>query len=65
MKGDTLYVGFTSAEGYYLYRHQFDFATSRDDLRLGAADLPPANSSRTPIWATCTSSMTHWSFACL
>jgi len=47
-EGDTLYVGFTSAEGYYLYRHQFDFATSRDDLRLGAADLPPGEFKQDP-----------------
>ncbi|WP_404983646.1 protein-disulfide reductase DsbD [Cobetia marina] len=47
-EADTLYVGFTSAEGYYLYRHQFDFATSRDDLRLGAADLPPGEFKQDP-----------------
>ncbi|TCJ27557.1 protein-disulfide reductase DsbD [Halomonas sp. GDM18] len=45
---DTLYVGFTSAEGYYLYRHQFSFATTSDQVVLGDADLPPGELKNDP-----------------
>ncbi len=47
-EGDTLYVGFTSAEGYYLYRHQFSFATTSDQVALGDADLPPGELKNDP-----------------
>ncbi|WP_368448400.1 protein-disulfide reductase DsbD [Cobetia amphilecti] len=47
-EGDTLYVGFTSAEGYYLYRHQFSFSTTSDQVVLGDADLPPGELKNDP-----------------
>ena len=39
--GETLYVGFENADGYYLYRHQFEVATATEGLTLGAPALPP------------------------
>ncbi|MEQ6917165.1 protein-disulfide reductase DsbD [Halomonas aquatica] len=39
--GETLHVGIENADGYYLYRHQFDIETSADGLALGKPDLPP------------------------
>ncbi|MEQ6890121.1 protein-disulfide reductase DsbD [Halomonas sp. CS7] len=39
--GETLYVGFENADGYYLYRHQFDVATATEGLSLGEPNLPP------------------------
>jgi len=39
--GETLYVGFENADGYYLYRHQFDVATATEGLSLGEPKLPP------------------------
>ncbi|WP_240036417.1 protein-disulfide reductase DsbD [Halomonas urmiana] len=39
--GETLYVGFENADGYYLYRHQFEVATEMQGLSLGEPDLPP------------------------
>lgn len=37
---ETLYIGFETAEDYYLYRHRFQ-VDSRDDTRLGELELPP------------------------
>jgi thiol:disulfide interchange protein DsbD len=37
--GDTLFVGFENAGGYYLYRHRF--AVEASDIALGEPDLPP------------------------
>ncbi|MFG6158213.1 protein-disulfide reductase DsbD [Halomonas sp. 1390] len=39
--GETLYVGFENADGYYLYRHQFEVASEVAGLSLGEPDLPP------------------------
>nr|WP_284047807.1 protein-disulfide reductase DsbD [Halomonas gemina] len=39
--GETLYVGFENAEGYYLYRHQFAVETDVASLSLGEPELPP------------------------
>ena len=36
----TVEVGFTVADGYYLYREQFKFAASGDGVALGQAQLP-------------------------
>ena len=38
--GETLYVGIKNAEGYYLYRHQFEVTTATEGLSLGEPDLP-------------------------
>ncbi|WP_108444616.1 protein-disulfide reductase DsbD [Halomonas denitrificans] len=39
--GETLYVGFENADGYYLYRHQFEVVTATEGLTLGEPALPP------------------------
>ncbi|MDT8878498.1 protein-disulfide reductase DsbD [Halomonas saccharevitans] len=39
--GERLFVGFENADGYYLYRHQFDVASATEGLTLGEPDLPP------------------------
>lgn len=38
---DQITVRFIPAEGYYLYRHRFQFRTEPADIGLGAAQLPP------------------------
>ncbi|KXS37444.1 MAG: thiol:disulfide interchange protein DsbD [Halomonadaceae bacterium T82-2] len=38
---DTLYVGFTPADGYYLYRQRFAAASDTPGISLGAPQLPP------------------------
>ncbi|WP_104201831.1 protein-disulfide reductase DsbD [Billgrantia saliphila] len=38
--GETLYVGFENAEGYYLYRHQFDVQSRDESVELGESILP-------------------------
>lgn len=47
-EGNTLYVGFTSADGYYLYRHQFAFSSDNSEAELGKADLPPGEFKQDP-----------------
>lgn len=37
---DHLTLRFVPAEGYYLYRHRFQFSTEPADIALGAAQLP-------------------------
>ena len=39
--GDTLYIGFENAEGYYLYRHRLDVESVDDALTLGEPTIPP------------------------
>ncbi|MBB3189347.1 protein-disulfide reductase DsbD [Halomonas cerina] len=39
--GETLWVGFENAEGYYLYRHRFEVASRDASIVLGEPDLPP------------------------
>ncbi|MBS9403984.1 protein-disulfide reductase DsbD [Halomonas sp. TRM85114] len=39
--GETLFVGFENAEGYYLYRHQFAVEAASGDVVLGDLQLPP------------------------
>lgn len=38
--GETLFVGFENAEGYYLYRHQLDVESRSDSLEVGEPTLP-------------------------
>jgi len=38
--GETLFIGVESAEGYYLYRHQFAVESLENDVELGEPDLP-------------------------
>lgn len=38
--GETLFVGFENAEGYYLYRHQFAVKAKNDNVALGDLQLP-------------------------
>ncbi|WP_172116520.1 protein-disulfide reductase DsbD [Halomonas hibernica] len=38
--GETLYIGIQSAEGYYLYRHQFDVNSQTPSVALGSPALP-------------------------
>lgn len=38
--GETLFIGVESAEGYYLYRHQFSVESLTNDVRLGITELP-------------------------
>jgi thiol:disulfide interchange protein DsbD len=38
---EALTLRFVAAEGYYLYRHRFNFAVEPGDLALGQAELPP------------------------
>ncbi|MGH8417032.1 MAG: protein-disulfide reductase DsbD [Pseudomonas sp.] len=37
---DSIKLEFVAAEGYYLYRHRFQFRTEPADIGLGAAQLP-------------------------
>lgn len=37
---DSIKLQFVAAEGYYLYRHRFQFRTEPADMGLGAAQLP-------------------------
>ncbi|WP_240609803.1 protein-disulfide reductase DsbD [Billgrantia endophytica] len=39
--GETLYIGFENAEGYYLYRHQLGVESLDDSLELGDPAVPP------------------------
>ncbi|GHC18823.1 thiol:disulfide interchange protein DsbD [Kushneria pakistanensis] len=39
-EGNTIKVGFTSAEAYYLYRHRFDIRSDSADITLEAPDIP-------------------------
>jgi thiol:disulfide interchange protein DsbD len=39
--GETLFVGFENAEGYYLYRHQFAVEAADNAVTLGDLQLPP------------------------
>ena len=39
--GETLFVGFENAAGYYLYRHQLGVESRNPDLELGDAAVPP------------------------
>ncbi|MCG6656401.1 protein-disulfide reductase DsbD [Halomonas campisalis] len=39
--GDTLYIGFENAEGYYLYRHRLDVEGLDGELALGEPSIPP------------------------
>ncbi|MCW4151073.1 protein-disulfide reductase DsbD [Halomonas sp. 18H] len=39
--GETLRIGFESAEGYYLYRHRFTVGSATDGINLGEPALPP------------------------
>ncbi|CAM3917473.1 protein-disulfide reductase DsbD [Vreelandella rituensis] len=41
--GETLYVGMQSAEGYYLYRHQFAVESLDKAVTLGEPQLPEGN----------------------
>lgn len=38
--GDTLYIGFENAEGYYLYRHRLDVEGADGALALGEPSIP-------------------------
>ncbi|MHA6492390.1 protein-disulfide reductase DsbD [Pseudomonas borbori] len=37
---DSLKLRFVAAEGYYLYKHRFQFSTESADIELGSAQLP-------------------------
>ena len=37
---------FVIAEGYYLYRHRFEFKAEPADIALGTAQLPPGEAKR-------------------
>ncbi|WP_163560001.1 protein-disulfide reductase DsbD [Halomonas sp. NO4] len=39
--GETLYIGFENAEGYYLYRHRLGVESAAGDLVLGDPEVPP------------------------
>ncbi|MFC0338847.1 thiol:disulfide interchange protein DsbD [Kushneria avicenniae] len=39
-EGNTIKVGFASADDYYLYRHRFNIQSDRDDVRLSEPDVP-------------------------
>ncbi|WP_106477156.1 protein-disulfide reductase DsbD [Phytohalomonas tamaricis] len=39
-EGQTLFVGFESADNYYLYRSRFDLKSTNDAVRLGPLQLP-------------------------
>ncbi|WP_108842118.1 protein-disulfide reductase DsbD [Kushneria phyllosphaerae] len=39
-EGNTIKVGFDSAETYYLYRHRFDLQSEQADIALSAPDIP-------------------------
>lgn len=39
-EGNTIKVGFDSAETYYLYRHRLDLQSERADIALNAPDIP-------------------------
>ena len=43
IEGDakTIKLRFVPAEGYYLYRHRFQFRTEPADIALGSPQLPP------------------------
>ncbi|MFQ3788242.1 protein-disulfide reductase DsbD [Halomonas sp. A29] len=38
--GETLYIGFENAEGYYLYRHQLGVESRDDALQVGEPTIP-------------------------
>jgi len=38
---NTLKLRFVAADGYYLYRHRFQFHTEPTDIALGSAQIPP------------------------
>ncbi|MBZ0329127.1 protein-disulfide reductase DsbD [Halomonas sp. ANAO-440] len=38
--GETLYIGFENAEGYYLYRHQLGVESRNDGPELGEPEIP-------------------------
>ncbi|WP_111414222.1 protein-disulfide reductase DsbD [Billgrantia lactosivorans] len=38
--GETLYVGFENAEGYYLYRHRLEVESRDEALEIGEPDIP-------------------------
>ncbi|MBA2778733.1 protein-disulfide reductase DsbD [Billgrantia kenyensis] len=39
--GETLYIGFENAEGYYLYRHQLGVESRDDSFEVGEPTIPP------------------------
>ncbi|MCE8019761.1 protein-disulfide reductase DsbD [Halomonas sp. MCCC 1A11036] len=39
--GETLYIGFENAEGYYLYRHQLGVESRNEKLQVGEPSIPP------------------------
>ncbi|WP_422672680.1 protein-disulfide reductase DsbD domain-containing protein [Billgrantia tianxiuensis] len=39
--GETLYIGFENAEGYYLYRHQLGVESRDEKLQVGEPSIPP------------------------
>ncbi|MGL6213827.1 protein-disulfide reductase DsbD [Billgrantia desiderata] len=39
--GETLYIGFENAEGYYLYRHQLGVESRDDAFEVGEPEIPP------------------------
>nr|WP_245947764.1 protein-disulfide reductase DsbD [Halomonas montanilacus] len=39
--GETLYIGFENATGYYLYRHQLDVESRNAGPELGKPEIPP------------------------
>ena len=39
-EGNTIKVGFASAEAYYLYRHRFGLESDRADITLSTPDIP-------------------------
>ncbi|MDD1012929.1 protein-disulfide reductase DsbD [Pseudomonas rubra] len=40
-EGQTLKLRFVAADGYYLYRHRFQFRSEPADIALGSAQIPP------------------------
>lgn len=48
--GDAVIVRWEIADGYYLYRDKFTFASGDDGMRLGAPELPPGKVKEDPYF---------------
>lgn len=48
----TVKLRFVATDGYYLYRHRFQFRTEPADIKLGAPNIPKARPSTTSSSAT-------------
>ena len=48
----TVTLRFVAAEGYYLYRHRFNFSVEPADLALGEAELPAGQAKHDELVST-------------